>query len=40
VPIFFVLVRGYFKDSERQRKLYAHELEAELPRGATAGDQV
>jgi multidrug efflux pump len=40
VPIFFVVVRGYFKDSERQRKLYTHELERELPAGATAGDQV
>jgi len=28
VPIFFVVVRGWFKGSERQRKLYAHELEA------------
>ena len=40
VPIFFVLVRGYFKGSERQRKLHAHELEPALPAGATAGDQV
>jgi multidrug efflux pump len=40
VPIFFVLVRGYFKGSERQRKLHAHELEPGLPPGATAGDQV
>jgi multidrug efflux pump len=40
VPIFFVLVRGYFKGSERQRKLHAHELEPALPPGATAGDQV
>ena len=40
VPGFFVVVRGMFKDSERQRKLYAHELEPELPKGATAGDQV
>ncbi len=25
VPVFFVLVRGLFKGSERQRRLYAHE---------------
>lgn len=25
VPIFFVMVRGFFKGSERQRRLYAHE---------------
>jgi multidrug efflux pump len=29
VPIFFVVVRGYFKGSERQRKLYLHEFEKE-----------
>ncbi|MFC5497418.1 efflux RND transporter permease subunit [Caenimonas terrae] len=40
VPIFFVIVRGYFKDSERQRKIHAHELDRELPPGASAGDQV
>jgi multidrug efflux pump len=40
VPVFFVVVRGYFKGSERQRKLHAHEMTPELPRGATAGDQV
>lgn len=40
VPIFFVVVRGYFKGSERQRKLHAHEMQPELPPGATAGDQV
>ena len=40
VPIFFVVVRGFFKDSERQRKIHAHELDHELPPGATAGDQV
>jgi multidrug efflux pump len=40
VPIFFVVVRGYFHGSERQNKLYRHELERELPAGATAGDQV
>ena len=40
VPIFFVVVRGFFKDSERQRKVHAHELGHELPPGASAGDQV
>ncbi len=28
VPVFFVVVRGFFKGSERQRKMYAHELDA------------
>jgi len=40
VPIFFVVVRGFFRGSERQRKLHAHEFGPEMPRGATAGDQV
>lgn len=40
VPIFFVIVRGFFKGSERQRRLHAHETDRELPPGATAGDQV
>jgi len=40
VPIFFVVVRGTFQGSERQRKLYTHALEREMPPGATAGDQV
>jgi multidrug efflux pump len=40
VPIFFVVIRGYFHGSERQRKLHAHELQRELPAGATAGDQI
>ncbi len=40
VPIFFVVVRGYFKGSERQRRMYTHELDRELPPGASAGDQV
>ncbi len=40
VPIFFVLVRGYFKGSERQRRLHAHEMPPDLPPGASAGDQV
>ena len=25
VPVFFVVVRGLFKGSERQRRMYAHE---------------
>ncbi|MCG2592252.1 efflux RND transporter permease subunit [Ramlibacter sp. XY19] len=40
VPIFFVVIRGRFQGSERQRKLYTHELDREMPAGATAGDQV
>ena len=40
VPVFFVVVRGFFRGSERQRKLHAHAFEREMPRGATAGDQV
>jgi multidrug efflux pump len=27
VPVFFVVVRGFFHGSERQRKLYAHEMD-------------
>ncbi|MEF7615821.1 efflux RND transporter permease subunit [Aquincola sp. MAHUQ-54] len=27
VPLFFVVVRGLFKGSERQRRMYAHELD-------------
>ena len=27
VPVFFVVVRRLFKGNERQRKLYAHELD-------------
>ncbi len=40
VPVFFVVVRGLFKGSERQRRIHAHELEHEPPPGARAGDQV
>ena len=40
VPIFFVVVRGFFHGSERQNKLYRHELDREMPSGATAGDQI
>ncbi|TFY96176.1 efflux RND transporter permease subunit [Ramlibacter humi] len=40
VPIFFVVVRGIFHGSERQRRLHAHEFAPEMPPGATRGDQV
>ncbi|MBA3774547.1 MAG: efflux RND transporter permease subunit [Ramlibacter sp.] len=40
VPVFFVVVRGLFKDSERQRRIHVHEFDREMPPGATAGDQV
>jgi multidrug efflux pump len=40
VPVFFVVVRGFFKGSERQRKIREAESGRELPPGATAGDQV
>jgi len=31
VPIFFVVVRGIFKGSERQRRIYRHELDGPSP---------
>ena len=31
VPVFFVLVRKFFKGSERQRRLYAHEGDGTPP---------
>ncbi len=31
VPIFFVVVRGFFKGSERQRRKYAHETDTAAP---------
>ncbi|HMA07770.1 MAG TPA: efflux RND transporter permease subunit, partial [Ramlibacter sp.] len=31
VPIFFVVVRGIFKGSERQRRMYLHELDGPAP---------
>jgi multidrug efflux pump len=31
VPIFFVVVRGIFKGSERQRRMYRHELDGPAP---------
>jgi len=33
VPVFFVVVRKFFKGSERQRRMYAHELDASAPAG-------
>jgi multidrug efflux pump len=35
VPVFFVVVRRFFKGSERQRRMYAHQLDA--PHGAPGG---
>ena len=35
VPVFFVVVRRIFKGSERQRRMYAHELDK--PQGAPGG---
>jgi multidrug efflux pump len=40
VPIFFVVVRSFFKGSERQRRIYTHELDKDLPAGAGAGDRI
>jgi multidrug efflux pump len=37
VPVFFVVVRRFFKGSERQRKLYAHEMDNTPPASPTAG---
>jgi multidrug efflux pump len=31
VPVFFVVVRSYFKGSERQRRMYRHELDGPAP---------
>ncbi len=39
VPVFFVVVRSYFKGSERQRQMYAHELkDAAVRPAAKEGD--
>lgn len=38
VPVFFVVVRGIFKGSERQRRIYAHELDKDIAAVARAGD--
>ncbi len=40
VPLFFVVVRRIFRGSERQRRMHAHELDKDLPVGATVGEQV
>jgi multidrug efflux pump len=37
VPVFFVVVRKLFHGSERQRKLYAHQLEEDDARQVTPG---
>ncbi len=40
VPVFFVVVRSLFKDSERQRQLHAHELNGKRPPpAASAGTE-
>jgi multidrug efflux pump len=31
VPVFFLVVRRFFKGSERQRKMYTHELDGPNP---------
>jgi len=36
VPVFFVVVRSLFKDSERQRQLHAHELGGKRPPSVAA----
>jgi multidrug efflux pump len=36
VPVFFVVVRSLFKDSERQRQFHAHELGGKRPPPAAA----
>ena len=35
VPVFFVVVRRFFKGSERQRKMYAHETDSNDQGGAS-----
>jgi multidrug efflux pump len=37
VPVFFVVMRTIFKGSERQRHLYAHDLDGK-PAAAKEGD--
>jgi len=40
VPVFFVVVRRFFKGSERQRRMYSHELEPPAkPAAGTAGHE-
>jgi len=36
VPVFFLVVRRFFKGSDRQNKLYAHELDGPDPTKAIA----
>jgi len=38
VPVFFVVVRSLFKGSERQRKMYAHELNVKPGTASAAKD--
>ena len=38
VPVFFLVVRRFFKGSERQRKMYTHELDG--PDASTAAKNV
>jgi len=40
VPVFFVVVRSLFKGSERQRHLYAHDLDAKPAAAAGGADHV
>jgi len=39
VPVFFVVVRRFFKGSERQRRMYSHEHDKQVPADAQAGDR-
>jgi multidrug efflux pump len=36
VPVFFVVVRRFFKGSERQRRMYTHELDGHAPAQGSA----
>jgi len=36
VPVFFVVVRRLFKGSERQRRMYAHEMDNKAPAAGSA----
>jgi len=40
VPVFFVVVRRVFKGSDRQRKMYAHQLDAKPAAAPGGGDHV
>ena len=39
VPVFFVVVRRIFKGSERQRKMYAHEMGGAAPAADVAAKE-